>query len=114
MKYRILSGIVCGFIAGLIDLIPMILQNLTWDANLSALSMWIVTGFFIATTTLRMNVILKGMIVALLCLLPCSFIIGWKEPASLVPIGIMTLVLGGLLGFLIQRINAVLTARGLV
>lgn len=31
-------GIVVGIVAGIVDVIPMVLQNLTWDANLSAFS----------------------------------------------------------------------------
>jgi hypothetical protein len=36
-------------IAGVIDVIPMVVQNLTWDANLSAFAHWVVTGFLIST-----------------------------------------------------------------
>ncbi|MCX6233963.1 MAG: hypothetical protein NT175_04450 [Bacteroidetes bacterium] len=114
MMYRILSGIVCGLIAGIIDLIPMFIQNLTWDANLSALSMWIIIGFFIATSKLQMNSIIKGIIISFLCIIPCSFIIGWKEPVTLIPIFIMTLILGGLLGFVIHRIDKMLIRKGLI
>ena len=67
MSLRILSGLCCGFVAGLIDLI-----------------------------------------------LPCSFIIGWKEPASLIPIIIMTTVLGGLLGFVLQWMIRWFIRKGLI
>ena len=33
---KIKIGIFFGIIAGIIDIIPMIIQKLTWDANLSA------------------------------------------------------------------------------
>jgi hypothetical protein len=39
---KIKIGILLGIIAGIIDVIPMIIQKLTWDANISAISMWIV------------------------------------------------------------------------
>ena len=42
---RIAIGIVFGIIAGIIDVIPMVLQKLTWDANLSAFSMWVMQVF---------------------------------------------------------------------
>lgn len=96
-------GLIFGFLAGIIDLIPMIIQNLTWDANLSALSLWIIAGFLISTTNLKMNSMLKGIIISFLVLIPSAFIIGWKEPFSLLPISIMTLILGGLLGYLIDK-----------
>jgi len=89
-----------GALAGIIDMIPMILQKLTWDANLSAFSMWVVVGFFIATTELKMNSLLKGVIISLLCLLPSAILIGWNNQLSLIPILTITTILGGALGYL--------------
>lgn len=98
-------GILLGVIAGIIDVIPMVLQNLTWDANISAFTMWIVIGFFIASVELKINPVLKGILISFLVLLPSSFIIGWKEPTSLIPITLMTIILGGLLGYSISKIK---------
>ncbi len=80
------------------------MQKLTWDANISAFTMWIVVGFLIATIDLRMNSIIKGILIAFLVLLPTAILIGSKEPVSLIPIAIMTTILGGLLGFSINKI----------
>lgn len=98
-----LIGIIFGSIAGVIDVIPMIMQNLTWDANLSAFSMWVVVGFFISVVDLKINPILKGIIIAYLSLLPVAILIAWKEPFTLIPVGIMCTLLGGLLGFAINK-----------
>jgi len=102
---KIVAGLVLGLIAGIIDVIPMVLQKLTWDANLSALAMWIIAGFFISTSELRINSILKGILISFLLLTPVAILIAWKEPMSLIPIAIMTLVLGALLGFAISKIG---------
>ena len=96
-------GILLGVVAGIIDVIPMIMQKLTWDANISAFTMWIVVGFLIATIDLKINSIIKGILTAFLVLLPTAILIGWKEPVSLIPITIMTTILGGLLGFSINK-----------
>ena len=48
---KIKIGIILGVIAGIIDVIPMIFQKLTWDANLSAFSLWVIAGFMISTST---------------------------------------------------------------
>lgn len=101
---KIFIGIISGFVAGIIDVIPMIIQKLTWDANLSAFTMWIIVGVLISTTELKINSVIKGIIIAFLVLLPSAILIGWKEPVSIVPIAIMTTILGGLLGFLINRL----------
>jgi len=52
---KIKIGILLGVVAGIIDVIPMIMQKLTWDANISAFTMWIVVGFLIATIDLKIN-----------------------------------------------------------
>jgi len=102
MKKQIV-GIILGSFAGIIDVIPMIIQKLTWDANISAFIMWVVVGFLIATVDLKIKPVLKGIVVAFLVLLPSAILIGWKEPVSLIPITIMTLILGSLLGFFIDK-----------
>lgn len=97
------SGIIFGLLAGIIDVIPMILQKLTWDANLSAFSFWVVSGFLIANTDLKVKGFMKGIIVSLLILLPSAILIGWKEPVSLIPVSIMTLILGSALGYCVDK-----------
>ena len=99
MKNNIVVGLLLGIVMGVIDVIPMVLQGLTWDANLSAFFLWIVSGFMLATSDLKLRPILKGIVIGFLCLLPSVFIIGWHDPISLVPVGIMTLILGAVLGF---------------
>jgi len=103
MKRNIITGIGLGAAAGIIDVIPMIIQNLTWDANISAFLMWVVIGFLLSITELKINSVLKGILISYLVLLPAAVLIGWKEPVSLVPIIIMTTILGGALGFTIHR-----------
>jgi len=102
---KILIGMSSGAVVGIIDIIPMMLQKLTWDANFSAFTMWIVIGFFLSVTGLKINGVVKGIIFSFLVLLPSAVLIGWNEPVSLLPIFIMTLILGGLLGFIVERLT---------
>jgi len=104
MKNNIIVGMLLGAVAGALDMIPMLLQGLTWDANLSAFFLWVVSGFMLATSSLKLAPVLKGIMIPFICLLPSAFIIGWKEPFSLIPIGIMTLILGALLGFMYSKV----------
>ena len=105
MKRKLIIGISFGFLAGIIDIIPMIIQHLTWDANISALCMWIIVGLFISALEFNINSIVKGVLIAFLVLLPSAILIGWKEPFALIPIAVMTTILGGLLGFTIQKLT---------
>ena len=41
--------------------------------------------------------------IAFLVLLPSAILIGWQEPVALIPITIMTLILGSLLGIFIDK-----------
>ena len=95
---KLTLGILLGALAGIIDVIPMVLQNLTWDANLSAFIMWVVAGLLVSVADFGVKGMLKGVLVAFLVLLPSAVLIGWKEPMSLVPISAMTLILGAALG----------------
>jgi len=104
MKNNIIVGMLLGAVAGALDMIPMLLQGLTWDANLSAFFLWVVSGFMLATSSLKLAPVLKGIMIPFICLLPSAFIVGWKEPFSLIPIGIMTLILGALLGFVYSKV----------
>lgn len=96
-------GISLGIIAGIIDVIPMTIQKLTWDANISAFTFWIIAGFFIATTNINLPGILQGITVSILLLIPLALIIGWKNPVDLIPILIMNVILGSALGFFINK-----------
>ena len=96
-------GIIFGVLAGIIDVIPMIFQKLTWDANLSAIFFWVISGYFIANTELKIKGAVKGVAVSFLVLLPSAILIGWKEPVSLIPIFLMTLILGSALGYCVDK-----------
>jgi hypothetical protein len=100
MKKKILIGLLIGIIAGIFDVIPMIFMKLPLQADISAFSMWLVIGFLLAVSDLKMHGIPKGLLVAFLVLLPNLFIIGWGEPMSLIPVFIMTLILGSLTGWI--------------
>lgn len=112
MKNKIAIGLFLGVIMGILDVIPMIIQGLTWDANISAFFLWVVSGFMLATSNLKLQPTLKGIIIAFLCLLPSVFIIGWNDPFALVPIGAMTLILGALLGFSYGKLTRRQILRG--
>lgn len=103
MSNRIVKGLLFGTVAGVVDVLPMLAQGLSWDADLSAFSLWVVAGFLIATSELRFNSILKGLLISYLLALPVYIIVGAKEPFSLIPMTIMTAILGGILGKVLEK-----------
>lgn len=102
MKKKYL-GLILGLLFGILDVIPMLLQKLPWDANFSALSLWIVSGFLISVSEIKVKSFLKGIIVVFLVLIPTAIIIANKEPFSLIPICIISLILSSLLGYFIEK-----------
>lgn len=98
---KIFIGILFGVAAGIIDVIPMVIQKLTWDANISAFLMWVVIGLFVSLYKFRIPVFAGSIVTAFLVLLPSAVIIGYKEPFSLIPIAGMTLIISFLLGLVI-------------
>lgn len=104
-KIKILIGLSLGAVAGIIDVIPMIMQKLSWDANLSAFSMWVISGFIISTSYIKINSAIKGILISFLLAIPSAILVGWKEPISLIPMSIAILVLGSSLGFAIDKIE---------
>jgi uncharacterized membrane protein YjjP (DUF1212 family) len=105
MKSKLVKGAFYGTLAGVIDLVPMLIQGLTWDANLSAFSMWVVIGILLSITQLKLNSAIRGVLISFLVLLPNAFLIGWSQPISLVPIAVMTLLLGSGLGYALNKSN---------
>jgi hypothetical protein len=102
---KILIGVLVGVGTGIIDVIPMLIQKLSWDANISAFSAWVIIGFLIATSDLKINGIAKGLLISFLVVIPVAVIIGWKESIVLLPILIMTTILGSLSGFIIEKLG---------
>ena len=100
---KLKAGLFWGAIAGLIDITPMLIMKLPLPADFSAFSMWLTIGFFIATTNIPLKGAAKGVAIAILAVIPLVFIIGAGNPADLIPVCVMTLILGSILGEMIER-----------
>jgi hypothetical protein len=105
MKCKIYFGLLFGILAGIIDVIPMWIKELPIEADISAFVMWVTCGFIISITEIKVHAVLKGILISFLLLFPCAVLIGWKEPISLIPVFIMTLILGSLIGFAISKVK---------
>ncbi|HHH53620.1 MAG TPA: hypothetical protein ENK91_08175 [Bacteroidetes bacterium] len=95
---KLVISIVIGAIAGIIDVIPMIMQKLDKTANWSAFVHWIVLGFIISYVDIPVSPWLKGLIIAEAVTIPIMIIVAKDGIKSIIPIIIMTAVLGILVG----------------
>jgi len=99
MQGMILS-IGIGICAGIIDIIPMVVQKLDKYSTVSAFIQWVVLGVVITHVQIDgLTGWAKGLIIAVLLTLPIVVIVAKGDRKSVVPILVMTLILGSLIGF---------------
>jgi len=95
---KIATALAIGIIAGIIDVIPMIVQGLNVYADLSAFVHWVVLGLIIPFIRWDIKPWAKGLIIAELTVLPVLIIVSENEPMSVVPMVIFSAILGVLVG----------------
>jgi hypothetical protein len=83
-----------GVSAGIIDVVPMMIQKVGTFASASALAHWIVLGIIIAYIRMPFASWLTGVLVSLLSTIPILILVWEKTPVSVVPIVVMTTLLG--------------------
>ena len=98
-------GIILGAIVGVVNVLPMILQKVAWDANMSTFLTWVIVGFFISTTKLKFQGILKGIIISILIFIPSTIFVIESNLTGAIWIIVMTLIFGSLLGYLIDKLG---------
>jgi hypothetical protein len=87
-------SLIIGVIAGIIDVTPMIIQKLDKYACFSAFVHWIILGIVISYIEIPVAPWLKGTIISILCVLPIVILVSKEDPKSIIPILIMSIILG--------------------
>jgi len=95
---ELLIAVLIGLLAGLIDVIPMIIMKLDKVANISAFVHYFVLGLIIPFVNWDLAPWLKGLIISFLFSLPVMIIVFPKDKKSLIPMTIFSLVLGAGIG----------------
>ncbi len=90
----ILIALIIGIVAGIIDVIPMIIQKMEKSANFSAFSHWVVLGLIIPFVAWDIAPWLKGLIIAEISAIPVLFIVAEKDKKAILPVTIMSAILG--------------------
>ena len=85
--------------AGILDVFPMVLQGLDWYSNVSAFMQWLILGIFINYIQIGLKGWLKGVIISLAAAMPIMILVAKSDLLSTISIFIMTVILGGLIGF---------------
>ena len=95
----ILIALSIGIVAGIIDVIPMLIQKMEKKANLSAFTHWVVMGLIIPFVSWDIPAWLKGLIIAEISVIPALFIVVSQDRKAIIPMTVMSAILGILIGF---------------
>jgi len=101
---KFIKALLLGTAAGIIDVIPMVLQGLSWQANLSALLHWVALGIIITFARLPLSHWLSGMVIAVLTGIPIAVLATETTPMAWFPILVASIVLGSLLGYMSEKL----------
>jgi hypothetical protein len=96
---KVMTALSLGIAAGIVDVLPMIIQGLNGYACLSAFVHWMVLGVLIPFVNWNIQPWAKGLIIAELTAVPVMIIVSENEPLSVVPMIILSAVLGALVGW---------------
>lgn len=100
---KFLLSLLIGAAAGIIDIVPMIFQKLDRYSIISAFIQWVVAAFVITHIHFGVEGWLKGLIIAILMALPIIILVMKTDAKSAVPILVMSVILGSLIGFAADR-----------
>lgn len=94
----IFIALLIGLAAGIIDVVPMIIQKLDKISCISAFIHYFVLGLIIPFVSWEIAPALKGIIISLLMSLPVMVIVYPKDKKALVPMIVFSFILGAGIG----------------
>lgn len=89
---------IIGLIAGLIDVIPMLIRKLDKRDSISAFIHYFALGLIIPFVNWEMTPWIKGIIIALLTSIPIMIIVYPKDKKAIIPMILFSLTLGAGIG----------------
>ncbi|MDW7672345.1 MAG: hypothetical protein SCK57_10745 [Bacillota bacterium] len=105
MVKKTITALIIGLVAGLLDLIPLVMVGVPLLNMMSILMFWVVTSYFVANVTLMKNNLLNGLVLSTVNMLPLVMVIYTINPKDFLPMLSMALLLGPLVGYLNGRFN---------
>lgn len=93
-----------GTAAGILDAIPMVFMGTSWQTSLSAFLHWVAMGIVITYARLPLPGWISGLILAVLTGIPLAILATETDPTAFVPILTSSVILGGLLGLIAEKL----------
>jgi len=100
----VIFGLLCGVVAGIIDVVPMLMQKLPWNANLSAFIQWVFLGLVIANCNIGLPGWATGLLLGLLAAAPIILITAIPNIKTAIPIVCMSAIIGTALGIVTRSL----------
>lgn len=97
---KFIRAISIGVLAGVIDVVPMVLQKIDMYANASAFTHWVVMGIILSYLRTPLASWLQGLLIGELSVVPFILIVVKDSPGSVLPMVVMSAILGTLVGIL--------------
>lgn len=91
-------AVIIGLAAGLIDVIPMIIQKLEKRDSISAFVHFFALGLIIPFVSWEITPWIKGIVIALLTSIPFMIIVYPKDKKAIIPMIVFSLILGAGIG----------------
>jgi len=101
---KLIKSLLLGIAAGILNVIPMAFQDLSWQANASAFLHWLTLGVIITYARLPLSGWLSGLIIALLTSIPMAVMMTATDPSAALPILFSSIILGSLLGLMAEKL----------
>lgn len=95
---KLFVSIGIGAVAGIIDVVPMMIQKLDKFSNWSAFVHWVVLGVIISYLQVPLSPWLKGLVVAEISALPIVILVAKTDCKSIAPMVVMSAILGVAVG----------------
>jgi len=101
---KLVKALLLGTAAGILDVIPMLLQGLSWQANLSAFLHWLALGVIITFAKFPFAGWLSGLIIGTLTGIPIAVLTTATDATAWLPILASSVILGTTLGFMSEKL----------
>ena len=100
---RLAKSLLIGCVAGIVDVVPMLIMELPWRETGSAFIHWLGLGFIITHVSLSTAPWLKGVIIAVLAAIPILILISGQGFEAMGPIMVSSVILGAGVGWATGR-----------
>ncbi len=101
---KFIKALLLGTAAGILDVIPLVFQGLSWEICIATLLHWLGIGLLITYAKLPLSGYVSGAVIALLTGIPFAILVSETAISAVIPILFSSLVLGCVLGFMAERL----------